>query len=439
MTIQQRITEIAKKATGPALKRGYLAEEYDGIGSNVAIKLSTGSSSAALASVAAGAFGTEQTVPAGTVVTVIEYQGKLEVVSLGSKLSATAVTSEMLSPELQIRDTSGQSVITPDGFAGAWAELIATGVYNGDFSDGIVGDIPAGKTANLPYWNVLIGGTPSLQLVADASYPSGHKLQVSFSAVTDVVHLYGDPITVIGGRAYDILAVISGVQAGGFMDFTLGMIPYTADGSPLQELPWHLGGQVTATPTLIPGLGSNDLPMEASWVVPHIKFAETSHNAGNIAEIGSITVLPVPSSIDVRQDYAASRLDVEQLYISSIGVAAHFHGSGSITLSGSVTSVLTTSPANWNPSATDATAIYIDANGAARNIHSLVNGDLAEGVTKLLVNITSGYDVTLMHLSASPSDLTTRFACPGNADFVLRRRGSVWVRHTGNVWYVIAT
>jgi predicted ATPase len=63
-----------------------LAEEYDGIGQYVLVKLSGAAvGSAYKARIASGDFGTGQTIPAGTPVTVFSYRGHIEILSLGAK------------------------------------------------------------------------------------------------------------------------------------------------------------------------------------------------------------------------------------------------------------------------------------------------------------------------------------------------------------------
>ena len=66
--------------------RAFLAEEYDGIGQYVKITLSRNAVTVGLrARVASGDFGTGQTIPAGTPVSVFSYRGQLEIMSLGAK------------------------------------------------------------------------------------------------------------------------------------------------------------------------------------------------------------------------------------------------------------------------------------------------------------------------------------------------------------------
>lgn len=68
------------------VNRARLAEDYDGIGQFVLVALAGSSvGSAFKARVASGDFGTNQTIPAGTPVTVFSNRGQLEILSLGAK------------------------------------------------------------------------------------------------------------------------------------------------------------------------------------------------------------------------------------------------------------------------------------------------------------------------------------------------------------------
>jgi hypothetical protein len=66
--------------------RGKLAEDYDGIGQYVSVALAGSSvGSAYKARLASGDFGTGQTVPRGTPVSIFSNRGQLEILSLGAK------------------------------------------------------------------------------------------------------------------------------------------------------------------------------------------------------------------------------------------------------------------------------------------------------------------------------------------------------------------
>ena len=81
---RKRVNELA---TSPRkIFRGRLAEEYDGIGQYVLVALAGSSVGAAYkARLASGDFGTGQTIPRGTPVSVFANRGQLEILSLGAK------------------------------------------------------------------------------------------------------------------------------------------------------------------------------------------------------------------------------------------------------------------------------------------------------------------------------------------------------------------
>lgn len=83
-----RLPEASRKATQrPAmLARGRLAEDYDGIGQYVMVSLSNAAAGSAFkARIAAGDYGTDQVVPAGTPVSMFIYRGQIEIMSMGVK------------------------------------------------------------------------------------------------------------------------------------------------------------------------------------------------------------------------------------------------------------------------------------------------------------------------------------------------------------------
>ena len=70
----------------PRLYRGYLAEDYDGIGQYVLVTLSGASTGAAYkARIAAGDFGGRRTFPVGTPILMHIHRGLIEILDLGNK------------------------------------------------------------------------------------------------------------------------------------------------------------------------------------------------------------------------------------------------------------------------------------------------------------------------------------------------------------------
>jgi hypothetical protein len=83
---KRSIRERSKEVNRSRIHRGFLAEEYDGIGQYVILTLSRNAVTAAFrARLCSGDFGTGQKIPAGTPVAVFSNRGQLEVLSLGVK------------------------------------------------------------------------------------------------------------------------------------------------------------------------------------------------------------------------------------------------------------------------------------------------------------------------------------------------------------------
>lgn len=86
MNIKRDIREVGRSENKEHVFYGYLAEDYDGIGQRVSVALARSSTSSAFsARVAAGDFGTNQVIPAGTRITIISKRGQVEVISMGAK------------------------------------------------------------------------------------------------------------------------------------------------------------------------------------------------------------------------------------------------------------------------------------------------------------------------------------------------------------------
>ncbi len=86
LTPRGRVKELSRQENRPRTFRARLAEDYDGIGQFVLVRLSGGSTAGAFkAHVAAADFGTNQIIPVGTIITVMSVRGRVEIISLGAK------------------------------------------------------------------------------------------------------------------------------------------------------------------------------------------------------------------------------------------------------------------------------------------------------------------------------------------------------------------
>lgn len=312
-TARRSIAEIAKKTTNEGLKRGYLAEDFDGVGSTVQVLLSRGSSSAVQASVAAGAFGTEQTAPAGTPIFVMEYKGKLEVVSLGSKLGAGVITEAMtpagglvggdviadnslpgsaiVAGSLTITDEFGTTVADASGFSGGWAGFIGSGFYNGNFAAAIPGALPDGRNDNLPYWDVQRTGMASLEIVADAAWPGGFYISGIPAALDDSYLLTSDVVEVTPGVPLSVGAVAGCDWVAGSPDLYV-TINWLQDGEYLDSTiitlaVWNSAdanlAQLTSGPVMPPD-GANQAEVVFTW------WETTAHSSSNVMNLGAVHI-----------------------------------------------------------------------------------------------------------------------------------------------------
>lgn len=85
-TPQHSVRELGQNANQQSVFRAFLAEEYDGIGQYVNVTLSTNAVTVGFrARLGSGDFGTGQTIPVGTPVTVFSSRGRLEILSMGAK------------------------------------------------------------------------------------------------------------------------------------------------------------------------------------------------------------------------------------------------------------------------------------------------------------------------------------------------------------------
>lgn len=80
----RRVQEVTQKPR--QVFRAKLAEDYDGIGQYVLVSLAGSAVGGAFkARLASGDFGTGQTIPVGTPISVFFNRGQLEILSLGAK------------------------------------------------------------------------------------------------------------------------------------------------------------------------------------------------------------------------------------------------------------------------------------------------------------------------------------------------------------------
>jgi hypothetical protein len=263
-TVRRSVAEIAKKATNAGLKRGYLAEEFDGVGSTIQVLMSRGSSSAVQAYIAVGSFGTEQTFPAGTPVYVLEYNGRLEVVSLGSKMSAGSITMPMVPPEgLPGEDPD------PDNQDenGNQPPLITPGTLPGSvFTVGTIDSITPFADNIRPI--VLVAANPTLP---DTSYPVGSFIYNTVMnpprLFKNVANVWTAPINAVDIQADTITAGEIHAGAIGATEIAAGAV--SAD-------KMSIGARIGGNRILNPGFEDAVSTILTAWTVDYEKVGSNT-------------------------------------------------------------------------------------------------------------------------------------------------------------------
>lgn len=116
---------------------------------------------------------------------------------------------------LFLKDEFGETVLVASGFSGAWRTFIALGLYNADFDAGVLGTLPNGRTASLPYWTLsTVVGSPVLALVDSVSSPGEQYLKFSWAANGNKKRIVSDPVpvSILSDVAYGVLHFGSGTS-----------------------------------------------------------------------------------------------------------------------------------------------------------------------------------------------------------------------------------
>lgn len=134
---------------------------------------------------------------------------------------------------LYLIDISGESVLGPSGFSGAWSGFIsAGGIYNSLFTSGTLGplivtevgtgnttaDYEASLSAQLPYWIVTENDYSALSLVSDSAAPGTRAIEIDTSVLpntepTMTVLFYQD-VAITPGNSYLVKIMLKRVGDG---------------------------------------------------------------------------------------------------------------------------------------------------------------------------------------------------------------------------------
>lgn len=256
MTLRAKVAAISAAKNPIPVTRGRLAEDYDGIGEFVAVSMSRGSTSAALAKVAPGAATTGQSIPAGTQVSVISQHGHLEVVSMGSKVATGYTLAPGETNELEatiepvnlttptVNDETGRTILSAQGL-GAQAGLQSNGMIpNGDFTWDLT-DILAledGENESLPYWKITNNG------MAEA-FKTNKFILYRADSLADELVLTSDPFPAVLDEMYLRLdfGVLSTIDAGGIWQITTRVIYLDENLVPIAYSPEYYPGLMVET------------------------------------------------------------------------------------------------------------------------------------------------------------------------------------------------
>lgn len=105
--------------------------------------------------------------------------------------------------KLQLEDEFGSTTMEASGFSGSWSDFVALGLYNARFLAGTVGAVGAGRTAALPYWTVVLVGSPVV------SFLSGGGVRVALATGDSSATFISDPVPMAGLSSYEYGANIS--------------------------------------------------------------------------------------------------------------------------------------------------------------------------------------------------------------------------------------
>jgi hypothetical protein len=340
---------------------------------------------------------------------------------------------------LILKDEFDTTVAGAGGFSGGWADYVRTGLYNGNMSVGATGALSFGRNSHLPYWtSSQQAGSPSLTGL------SGGGVECRWSAVDTSLRLLSDSVEVTGGQYYFVALVLQ---------FDV------ASGSPLlicqPYIQWlDSAGSTISTTTLdahsaggdVARAGYNSAPVVAPTTAVRAKVRldldETlAHNAANFIRVYAVTLLPAPPENLVGQDILATSITVDNVFVGA-AIGGDFDGQGftiggRLKLSGIIgPTALGGNTDNWNPAGlATANVIRISSSGAV-NLTGIVAQE--DNTLILLTNINASNAITLVHDLTSTA--VNRFFCPGNANFTLSARRSVWLWYDGasDRWRVVA-
>ena len=198
---------------------------------------------------------------------------------------------------ITLADANGKSTLTSDGFAGAWADYTADGLYDSALGSVTAGAVSNGLTADLPNWTVSRTNLTLLVAHADATWPGGFYIEAVPSALNGQAMFVSDLVAVTPLSTLMPQATIAASYAAGTLEFDIVVTFYAGDGSTVVS---SVGGNVallaaSQTTPIVARMGPVAVPDAARFTTLTFTMKETvSHNAGNQLRFGGAALRPVP-------------------------------------------------------------------------------------------------------------------------------------------------
>jgi len=229
-------------------------------------------------------------------------------------IDSTGVT--ITNGALTFKDAFGSTAMDGNGFGSAWDTFIDNGIYNSLFVAGAaINPLPSGRTVSLPYWTVAKSGSPTVQTVADATWPGGKYVSFAPSALADYVTLKSDLVPVMPGMPVNVrlFGSVDSVGVGtGYGAANVRAYWFDSDGAAISNAVISADTCHAATPgwDLIrmnaSGGGLLTSPASARFVQIEVKLYEagTAHEAATWVKLGGVSLL-----------YGQYAYNVEQLHL----------------------------------------------------------------------------------------------------------------------------
>lgn len=297
----------------------------------------------------------------------------------------------ILDGALALQDEFGKSVLTASGFSGPWTDFITLGLYNARFLQGTPGVVPFGRTAALPYWEVInMGGSPVATLLS-----AGGGLKVAMGSLTDAIQFDSDLVPVRPQTPYSVPIQASSNIVAGSMVVDVKITWYDYSGSAISfGYPGPVSYSITISADAFE-LSPVESPQDARYAKVMLQVYELgTHNAGNFLTLVTTGLREAPPE-------NLSTLGLTVSTLSAVGSVTAPNLPARIQ-SGSTT-VSVTASTTGSASVSFATAFAVAPKVVATTSQS--GAAYAVSVTSIT---TSGFTINVRHIDATST--TTSFA-----------------------------